>query len=578
MQRSSRRQLAHPLWLVERWVRQFGLDRARQICTYDQHAPAAAVRLADAGTEAELKTRWHRACSRPVAGVRARVQAGNVSGARAFAEGRVAIQDEASQLVALLVGKGSRILDCCAAPGGKTRVLAERNPEAGIVALELHPHRARLLRKLVPARNVEVISSDVLEFNASAGFDRVLADVPCSGTGTLAHNPEIKWRLKPEDLADLHRRQVAILRAAMQQVAPGGRLVYSTCSLEPEENEEVVEKALSGQSAFRRARLPAELERLRAEGELVWNDIDSLISGRFVRTIPGVHPCDGFFVAILQKSMRLIATEAGRIARRTARRSARRYRFTTELRSSRRCPQTPFLPPRDSATQSCWPGNGAIGEEPSGAGSRGHASDAQSSVLHSLSGGTEWLSDEAGHDQGLRLRWRGDQQTYFRSRDAAGVRRRSLGHDFAVRGIRRLHLGDGANVQTAAADVDIGGTLALSDHIGNGHALRSQALGHADLPAPPHLASGGWELRQDFSFRNGGAVVLAFDVQFQAVLLCDHAGCRGTFPYQVGYGDFVAMDGQAHGGERGNQGHHQQEQRQQDKPEKRLHQRDYSCS
>ena len=93
-----------------------------------------------------------------------RVRAGNVSGTRAFAEGRVAIQDEASQLVALLVGKGSRILDCCAAPGGKTRVLAERNPEASIVALELHPHRARLLRKLVPAKNVEVINSDVLEF------------------------------------------------------------------------------------------------------------------------------------------------------------------------------------------------------------------------------------------------------------------------------------------------------------------------------------------------------------------------------------------------------------------------------
>jgi 16S rRNA (cytosine967-C5)-methyltransferase len=201
----------------------------------------------------------------------------------------------------LLVGKGSRILDCCAAPGGKTRVLAERNPDANVVALELHPHRARLLRKLVPASNVEVINSDVLEFTATAGFDRVLADVPCSGTGTLAHNPEIKWRLKPEDLADLHRRQVAILRAAMQQVAVGGRLVYSTCSLEPDENEQVVAQALSTEAAFRVLDCRLELERLRTEGELVWEQ-DSLISGRFLRTIPGVHPCDGFFVAILQKS------------------------------------------------------------------------------------------------------------------------------------------------------------------------------------------------------------------------------------------------------------------------------------
>ena len=190
--------LAHPLWLVERWVQQFGLERARQICIYDQHPPTAAIRFSDAGTEAELKRDGIELAPGQLLASARRVRAGNVSGTRAFAEGRVAIQDEASQLVALLVGKGARILDCCAAPGGKTRVLAERNPEASIVALELHAHRARLLRKLVPARNVEVINADVLDFTASAGFDRVLADVPCSGTGTLAHNPEIKWRLQPE--------------------------------------------------------------------------------------------------------------------------------------------------------------------------------------------------------------------------------------------------------------------------------------------------------------------------------------------------------------------------------------------
>jgi 16S rRNA (cytosine967-C5)-methyltransferase len=295
------KRLAHPQWLVERWVRQFGLAQTQQICSYDQHAPAAAVRLADAGTEAELKLDGiDLAPGRLLTSAR-RVRTGNISRTRAFAEGRVAIQDEASQLVALLVGKGSRILDCCAAPGGKTRVLAERNPQANIVALELHAHRARLLRKLVPASNVEVIGSDVLELKASAGFDRVLADVPCSGTGTLAHNPEIKWRLRPEDLTDLHGRQVAILRSAMQQVAIGGRLVYSTCSLEPEENEEVIESAISGKAAFSMLDCRVELEQLKGEGELVWKQ-DSLVSGRFLRSIPGVHPCDGFFVAILQRT------------------------------------------------------------------------------------------------------------------------------------------------------------------------------------------------------------------------------------------------------------------------------------
>ena len=126
--------------------------------------------------------------------------------------------------------------------------------------------------------------------------------MPCSGTGTLAHNPEIKWRLKPEDLVDLQARQLEILRSAMQHVAPGGKLVYSTCSLEREENEMVVEKALADSPSFRVLEGRVELERLLTEGELAWKDIDSLVRGRFVRTIPGIHACDGFFVAILQKA------------------------------------------------------------------------------------------------------------------------------------------------------------------------------------------------------------------------------------------------------------------------------------
>jgi len=293
---------AHPLWLVERWVREFGFDRARLVCGYDQHAPQVAIRVPDSEAEAELrKNGIDLALGRLLSSAR-RVRAGNVSGTRAFAEGRVAIQDEASQLVGLLVGGGARILDCCAAPGGKTRVLAERNPGASIVALELHPHRARLLRKLVSAKNVEVINADVREFKPSACFDRVLVDAPCSGTGTLAPNPEIKWRLKPEDLADLHRRQVEILRAAMRLVAPRGRLVYSTCSLEREENAEVVEEATTAEASFRVLDCRIELDRLRAEGELAWNDIESLLNGTWVRTIPGVHPSDGFFATVLEKA------------------------------------------------------------------------------------------------------------------------------------------------------------------------------------------------------------------------------------------------------------------------------------
>jgi 16S rRNA (cytosine967-C5)-methyltransferase len=181
-------------------------------------------------------------------------------------------------------------------------MLAERNPSALIVAGELHPHRARTLRKLVTAPNVHVIAADVRKLPVTAFFDRVLADVPCSGTGTFARNPEIKWKLKPEDLADLQHRQVAILQSAMQRVASGGTLVYSTCSLEKEENSAVVEKALIADDSFRVLDCQLELERLRSQGELQWQDIDSLTCGPYLRTIPGVHPCDGFFAAILQKT------------------------------------------------------------------------------------------------------------------------------------------------------------------------------------------------------------------------------------------------------------------------------------
>jgi 16S rRNA (cytosine967-C5)-methyltransferase len=293
---------AHPPWLGERWIGQFGLDAAREICSYNQSPPETSIRLADTAAEIELKLEGIELAPGYLLASARRVRSGNITATKTFSAGRVAIQDEASQLVALLVGTGSRILDCCAAPGGKTRIVATRNPEAQIVALELHPHRARLLRTLVPNKNVEVIHSDVLDYKAEPAFDRILTDVPCSGTGTLAHNPEIKWRLRPADLLDLQSRQLAILRVAMLHAVPGARLVYSTCSLEREENEAVIEMALAVEPSFRELDCRRELEQMSAQGELVLKDVGSLVSGRFARTLPGVHPCDGFFVAILQKS------------------------------------------------------------------------------------------------------------------------------------------------------------------------------------------------------------------------------------------------------------------------------------
>jgi 16S rRNA (cytosine967-C5)-methyltransferase len=295
---------AHPLWLVERWLAEYGLQAGRQITRYDQEIPVPALRLADAAAESDLQKEGIGLAPGALVARARRVASGDVTKTRVFAEGRAYLQDEASQLVALLVGHGARILDCCAAPGGKTSVIAERNPSSLVIAAELHPARARLTRRLVRAGNACVIAANAEALPLAPGFDRALADVPCSGTGTLARNPEIKWRLKPEDLADLHRRQVAILRSALACLVPGGRLVYSTCSLEREENEEVVAEVMAGCNDLRLLDCRDELERLDAENELVCDDLDSLVRGKFLRTLPGVHPCDGFFAALIEVASR----------------------------------------------------------------------------------------------------------------------------------------------------------------------------------------------------------------------------------------------------------------------------------
>jgi 16S rRNA (cytosine967-C5)-methyltransferase len=291
----------HPEWLVARWVERYGTAEARQICVHDQSVPETAIHIHNGDAAGELARAGVQLSPGLLVASARRVISGDITKTKAFLEGRASIQDEASQLVALLVGHGERILDCCAAPGSKTSLLAQRNPEAVVIAADLHPHRARLLRDLVRRPNVRVIATDARGLPFRGGFDRILADVPCSGTGTLARNPEIKWRLKLADLDDLQVRQIAILRSALAQLAPGGRLVYSTCSLEREENEAVVETILGNAPQFKIVDCRAELEQLLRAGELAWNDLDSLLAGPYLRTLPGTHPCDGFFAAIIER-------------------------------------------------------------------------------------------------------------------------------------------------------------------------------------------------------------------------------------------------------------------------------------
>jgi len=307
------RALAHPLWLVERWEREYGIAAARQICEHDQSIPATAIRLRAPITEAErselTKAGVMLTPGLLVASAR-RVVTGDITKSPAFHTGQVVIQDEASQLVAALVGgglrNGTRILDCCAAPGGKTLAIADLNSQATITALEIHPHRARLLQqRLHPHHScarIQIVIADARELPLSVRFDGILADVPCSGTGTLARNPEIKWRLKPNDLPELQARQSAILRSALARVAPGGRVIYSTCSLEKDENEDVVEQVLADAHSIHLLNCSTELNRLRMTGDLTWPNPESLTRGPYLRTIPGIHPCDGFFAAMLEKT------------------------------------------------------------------------------------------------------------------------------------------------------------------------------------------------------------------------------------------------------------------------------------
>jgi 16S rRNA (cytosine967-C5)-methyltransferase len=289
---------AHPLWLVQRWVTQYGFKTTADICAHNQTVPTTAVRITSEEVRRALESEQISLEPDRLLRKAWRVTDGDVTKTKVFVQGGIAIQDEASQLVALLVGHGLRLLDCCAAPGGKTAILAERNPEAVVVASEIHQHRADSMASRFRDRpNVRVLIADATSLELPSNFDRVLADVPCSGTGTLARNPEIKWRLNRDDLKDLHDRQVNILRSALAKLVPGGHLVYSTCSLEPEENESVIREVVDASQNYQLLNLEPELLHLHREGELAPLDVQELLDGPFLRVFPGRFGTDGFLAA-----------------------------------------------------------------------------------------------------------------------------------------------------------------------------------------------------------------------------------------------------------------------------------------
>jgi 16S rRNA (cytosine967-C5)-methyltransferase len=298
---------SHPVWLVERWIKSFGAKDAESFAHANNLTPPVAFRVNSFGASGvevieRLRVAGVKVEPSQIAPEAWRVGAtGGASGVSQLlrelaGEGAIYMQDEASQLVAHALGARAceRVLDVCAAPGSKTtQIAALSHDKAFVVAGDIYAHRLQTLSESAARQNLKNIQAVVYDAEGSplpfaeGAFERVLVDAPCTGTGTLRHNPEIRWRITPSDIADLAARQRRILAHAARTVCVGGRLVYSTCSVEREENEEVVAAFLETHAAFRLIR-PDVPERL-------------LTNDGAARTWPQRDDTDGFFVAAFEK-------------------------------------------------------------------------------------------------------------------------------------------------------------------------------------------------------------------------------------------------------------------------------------
>ena len=264
---------SYPDWIGETWWRDLGPDGARALMAAQNEEPETAVRLArgtiDGSEDAEIPGAW----------VVDRVDE------EALAAGRIWPQSRGSQLVGHVVGSraGERTLDLCAAPGGKATMLAGE-----VVAVEVDPSRAEQLEqnaRRLGATGVRVVVADGRDLPAElTGFDRALVDAPCSGLGVLAARPDLRWRAEP-----LPELQLALLRAAVERTKPGGRVVYSTCTTNADENEAVVDAVAHGGTADVDAGLGDE-----------WPSFRHPSRAAFLQTLPHVHGTSGFFVARLR--------------------------------------------------------------------------------------------------------------------------------------------------------------------------------------------------------------------------------------------------------------------------------------
>jgi 16S rRNA (cytosine967-C5)-methyltransferase len=281
-------QTSHPVWLIERWAKSFGITEAESFAQANNVVPPTAFRVVRMRANQEEVLSRLNAAGATLEPSQVADEAWRVSGATPVlreltAAGQIYLQDEASQLVAQMVDvkSGERVLDLCAAPGGKTTLIADRaGDDTMIIAADRSAVRMETvivtskLHELKAIKPVLLDAAEQLPFQSGA-FNKVLVDAPCSGTGTLRRNPEIRWRLSPADIYAFAEKQKQILSQAANAVKPGGRLVYSTCSVEREEDEEVIQEFLARDNRFR--------------------ILDNL------RTWPQRQGCDGFFITVCER-------------------------------------------------------------------------------------------------------------------------------------------------------------------------------------------------------------------------------------------------------------------------------------
>lgn len=291
---------SHPRWLVERWLPRFGVEACLALCRANNTPSPVTIRVNTLKTtmteaEAALQRAGVTVKRGDLHALALRVDGGALDRMPGFADGWFVAQSEASMLIAeaLQPLPGETVMDACAAPGGKTTHLAALMDNRGsVLAVEQHASRARALRSACAragASNVDYRVADfrVLARSVNGQADRCLLDAPCSGTGALRRKPDLRWRLQPEHLAELTKLQGELLDAAACVLKREGVLVYSTCSMEPEENEEVLHRFLAGHDDFETQ--PLDFLPVPCD------------HAGFVRTSPATHDTDGMFIARLRR-------------------------------------------------------------------------------------------------------------------------------------------------------------------------------------------------------------------------------------------------------------------------------------